>query len=396
MTTNNNVIKMTDLDLSDKKVLIRADLNVPLEDGKVVSDQRIVAALQTIRLAISGGGRVILLSHLGRPEEGIISEKYSLAPIALYLSTLLDAKVRFIRDWLDGVEVAQGEVVLCENVRFNVGEINNSRELSKRMAVLADIFVMDAFGAAHRAQASTEGVARYAPIACGGSLLIKELDALSRSLRAPKRPLVAIVGGSKVSTKLMVLDSLSSVVDHLILGGGIVNTFIAAAGHKIGKSMHEGELVPKARRLLTEAEKRNTNIPLPSDVIVAKTCTASAETAVKTLNEISDDDLILDIGPKTALNFADMIKAAGTVVWNGPVGVFELPPFSGGTRELAVAVGESQAFSIVGGGDTLAAVEAFNVTDKISYLSTGGGAFLEYLEGRTLPAVAILEERAIS
>ena len=258
------------------------------------------------------------------------------------------------------------------------------------------IFVMDAFGAAHRAQASTEGVARYAPVACGGSLLIKELDALSRSLRAPKRPLVAIVGGSKVSTKLRVLDSLSSVVDHLILGGGIVNTFIAAAGHKIGKSKHEGELVPKARRLLNEAEKRNTNIPLPFDVIVAKTCTASAETAVKTLNEISDDDLILDIGPKTALNFADMIRAAGTVVWNGPVGVFELPPFSGGTRELAAAVGESQAFSIVGGGDTLAAVEAFNVTDKISYLSTGGGAFLEYLEGRTLPAVAILEERATS
>ena len=396
MTTNNNVIKMTDLDLSDKKVLIRVDLNVPLEDGKVVSDQRIVAALQTIRLATSGGGRVILLSHLGRPEEGIFSEKYSLAPIALHLSTLLDVEVRFISEWLDGVEVAQGEVVLCENVRFNVGEINNSRELSKRMAALADIFVMDAFGAAHRAQASTEGVARYAPVACGGSLLIKELDALSRSLRAPKRPLVAIVGGSKVSTKLRLLDSLSSVVDHLILGGGIVNTFIAAAGHKIGKSMHEGELVPKARRLLNEAEKRNTNIPLPFDVVVAKTCTASAETAVKTLNEISDDDLILDIGPKTALNFADMIRAAGTVVWNGPVGVFELPPFSGGTRELAAAVGESQAFSIVGGGDTLAAVEAFNVTDKISYLSTGGGAFLEYLEGRTLPAVAILEERATS
>ena len=394
MTTNNNVIKMTDLDLSDKKVLIRADLNVPLADGKVVSDQRIVAALQTIRLAISGGGRVILLSHLGRPEEGIFSEKYSLAPIALHLSTLLDVKVHFISDWLDGVEVAQGEVVLCENVRFNVGEINNSRELSKRMAALADIFVMDAFGAAHRAQASTEGVARYAPVACGGSLLIKELDALSRSLRAPKRPLVAIVGGSKVSTKLMVLDSLSSVVDHLILGGGIVNTFIAAAGHKIGKSMHEEELVQKACRLLTEAEESNTNIPLPCDVIVAKTCTASAETAVKTLNEISDDDLILDIGPETALNFAKLIRAAGTVVWNGPVGVFELPPFSGGTRELATAVGESKAFSIVGGGDTLAAVEAFNVTDKISYLSTGGGAFLEYLEGRTLPAVAILEERA--
>ena len=394
MIATDNVLKMTDLDLSGQKILIRSDLNVPLVDGKVGSDQRIRAALETINLATSQGGRIILMSHLGRPEEGVFSDEFSLAPIARHMSTLLNQEILFVTDWLDGIDVSKGEIVLCENVRFNVGELQNSKQLSKRMAALTDIFVMDAFGTAHRAQASTVGVARYAPLACAGPLLIKELEALGRSLRAPERPLVAIVGGSKVSTKLKVLESLTTVVDQLILGGGILNTFIAAAGYRIGKSMHEPELIPSARRLLSEAEKNKKRILLPIDLVVGKTCTASAKASIKEIGDIAHEDLILDIGPKTALKYTEIVKKAGTIVWNGPVGVFELPPFSEGTRKLAVAVGESQAFSVAGGGDTLAAVEAYNVANQISYLSTGGGAFLEFLEGRKLPSVAILEDRA--
>ena len=394
MTITDNLIKMTNLDLSDRKVLIRMDLNVPIDDGKVVSDQRILASLETIRAAVSAGGRVMLLSHLGRPEEGVFSETFSLAPIAICLSTLLGREIRLVKDWLNGVTVPQGEIVLCEYVRFNVGELNNSVALSKKMAALTDIFVMDAFGTAHRAQASTEGVARYAPISCAGPLLIKELEALRQALREPKRPLVSIVGGSKVSTKLTVLESLSRIADQLILGGGILNTFISAAGYRVGKSLYEETFIPEARRLLAQMGKGINKILLPSDVVVAKSCSVSADTAIKRINDISSDDLILDIGPETADNYGSMIRAAGTIVWNGPVGVFEFPPFSEGTRKLAVAVADSAAFSIVGGGDTLAAVEKYNVADQISYLSTGGGAFLEFLEGRHLPAVAILEERA--
>jgi phosphoglycerate kinase len=388
------LIKMADLDLSDQRVLIREDFNVPIGDGKVLSDQRILSALPTIRSALSAGGQLMLLSHLGRPKEGEFSEVFSLAPVAHYLSELLDREVRLARDWLDGVTLSAGDVVLCENVRFNSGERDNSIELSKKMAALTDVFVMDAFGAAHRAQASTEGVARYAPIACAGPLLVRELEALHQALKAPARPFLSIVGGAKVSTKLTVLESLSRFVDQLIPGGGIANTFLAAAGHDVGKSLYEKALIPEARRLLTQAETMGNSIPLPTDVVVAKVCAASADATTKQIQEVAKDDLILDIGPDTADNYASMIQSAGTIVWNGPVGVFELEPFCGGTRKLASAVARSRAFSIAGGGDTLAAVERYNVEGQISYLSTGGGAFLKFLEGRQLPAVAILEERA--
>jgi len=393
MIATENLVKITDLDLADRKVLIRADLNVPVENGRVISDQRIVSSMETIRMAVSNGARVILLSHLGRPNPGCVDEEFSLAPVADRLSKLLNRDIRFEKNWLDGIKVARGEVVLCENVRFNVGELENNTNLSKKMAALADIFVMDAFGTAHRAHSSTEGMFRYAPVACAGPLLIKELDALNRSFQAPARPLIAIVGGSKVSTKLMALDFLSKIVDHLIIGGGIANTFIAAAGYPIGKSMYEETLIPEARRLLTDAKKINKNIPLPIDVVVAKSCTPAASTMVKTLETVEDDDLILDIGPRTASSYSKLILEAGTIVWNGPIGVFEIPAFSSGTRALASAISNSQAFSIVGGGDTLAAVEMFDVAQKMSYLSTGGGAFLEFLEGRKLPAVTVLEDR---
>ena len=388
------LIKMADLDLSGQRVLIREDFNVPISDGKIVSDQRILSALPTIRSALSAGGRLMLLSHLGRPTEGEFSEVFSLAPVAHHLSELLDREVRLARNWLGGVTLSEGDVVLCENVRFNAGERDNSIVLSKKMAALADVFVMDAFGTAHRAQASTEGVARYAPIACAGPLLVRELEALHQALKTPRRPFLSIVGGAKVSTKLTVLESLSRFVDQLIPGGGIANTFLAAAGYDVGKSLHEKALIPEAQRLLTQAETRGNSIPLPTDVVVAKVCSASADTTIKQIQEVAKDDLILDIGPDTADDYASMIRSAGTIVWNGPVGVFEFEPFSDGTRKLAAAVARSRAFSIAGGGDTLAAVERYNVESQISYLSTGGGAFLEFLEGRQLPAVAILEERA--
>ena len=395
MIATENLVKITDLDLADRIVLIRSDLNVPLENGRVTSDQRIIASMETIRMAISSGAGVILLSHLGRPQAGLLDEKFSLAPIADRLSKLLNRDIRFERNWLDGIEISTGEIVLCENVRFNIGELENNINLSKKMATLADIFVMDAFGTSHRAHASTEGMFRYAPVVCAGPLLIKELDALYRSFQTPARPLIAIVGGSKVSTKLMALDFLTGIVDHLIIGGGIANTFIAASGYPIGKSMHEEDLIPEARRLLKDAKKNNKNIPLPIDVVVAKSCTAEASTMVKSLETIEDDELILDIGPRTVASYSELILEAGTIVWNGPIGVFEIPAFSVGTQALASAVGSSQAFSIVGGGDTLAAVEMFDLAQKMSYLSTGGGAFLEFMEGRKLPAVTVLEDRAI-
>lgn len=388
------IIKMTDLDLKGKRVLIREDLNVPLADGKVTSDTRIRAALPTIQHALDKGAKVMVMSHLGRPKEGEYDEALSLTPVAKRLSELLGVKVRLERDWLDGVAVADGEVIMCENVRFNPGEKKNDPALSKRMADLCDVFVMDAFGTAHRAQASTCGIGEIAPIACAGPLLVAELDALSRALGNPKRPLVAIVAGSKVSSKLTVLESLSTVVDQLIVGGGIANTFIAAAGHNIGKSLHEPDLIAEAKRLMAQAKARGGDIPLPTDVVIAEEFSASAEADVRNVDGVADGEMILDIGPDTAEMYAAILKTAGTIVWNGPVGVFEFDQFGEGTRVLAQAIAESPAFSIAGGGDTLAAVEKYGVADRISYISTGGGAFLEFLEGKTLPAVAMLEQRA--
>ncbi len=389
-----NILKMTDLDLAGKRVLIREDLNVPIADGKVTSDARIRASLPTIRQAMEQGAKVMLMSHLGRPEEGVYAEAFSLAPVADRLTELLGVKVRLEKDWLDGVELADGEVVLCENVRFNRGEKKNDDPLAKKMAALCDVYVMDAFGTAHRAQASTHGVAKHAPVACAGPLLAGELDALGRALEKPARPLVAIVGGSKVSTKLTVLESLSKVVDQLIVGGGIANTFIAAAGHGVGKSLHEADLIPEAKRLTEAAQARGGDIPVPSDVVVASEFSAQAEADVKAVSEIGNDEMVLDIGPDTAEAFAEYLRNAGTIVWNGPVGVFEFDQFGEGTKALAQAIADSPAFSIAGGGDTLAAVDKYGVAERISYISTGGGAFLEFLEGKKLPAVAILEERA--
>jgi phosphoglycerate kinase len=384
---------MTDVDMKGKRVLIREDLNVPVKDGKVTSDTRIRASVPTIRAALDAGAKIMLMSHLGRPNEGEYSEEASMKPVAARLGELLGRPVRVVKDWLDGVDLADGEVVLCENVRFNKGEKKDDPELARRMAGLCDIYVMDAFGTAHRAQASTHGVGVHAPVACAGLLLSAELDALGKALRNPARPLLAIVGGSKVSTKLTVLDSLSSKVDQLIVGGGIANTFIAAAGYPVGKSLYEAELVPEAKRLMEAAKARGGEIPVPTDVVCAKEFSESAAATVKKVADVTDDDMILDIGPETAARYADLIKKAATIVWNGPVGVFEIDQFADGTRTVSMAIAESPAFSIAGGGDTLAAIEKYGIGDSISYTSTGGGAFLEFLEGKTLPAVAMLEKR---
>ena len=388
------VLRMADLDLRSKRVLIREDLNVPVQSQQVTSDARIRAGLPTIEAARRAGARVMVMSHLGRPEEGVYDPEFSLAPVAARLSELLGVKVRLVREWLDGVDCEVGEVVLLENVRFHEGEKKNRDELARRMAALCDVFVMDAFATAHRAEASTHGVAKFAPLACAGPLLTSELEALEKALDAPKRPLVAIVGGSKVSTKLTVLENLLGKVDRLIVGGGIANTFLAAAGHPIGKSLHEADMVGVARELLARSRSSKVEIPLPSDVVVAKEFAASAEADVKNVDEVEASDMILDIGPDTADRFAAALKGAGTIVWNGPVGVFEFDQFGEGTRVIAQAVAESPAFSIAGGGDTIAAIEKYGVGEDISYISTAGGAFLEFLEGKKLPAVDVLERRA--
>jgi phosphoglycerate kinase len=391
-----SILRMTDLDLRGKRVLIREDLNVPVQAGVVTSDARIRASLPTIQHARNAGARVLVMSHLGRPEEGVYDEEFSLAPVAKRLGELLGVKIRLEKDWLGGVEVGAGEVVLLENVRFNKGEKKDQEDLAKRMAGLCDIYVMDAFGTAHRAEASTHGVARFAKVACAGPLLMNELIALETALESPKRPLVAIVAGSKVSTKLTVLESLLGRVDKLIVGGGIANTFLLAEGYGVGKSLVEAEMVDIARDLLQKSAQLKVEIPLPSDVVVAKEFAASAEADVKSVGNVAAEEMILDIGPDTAERFARMLRDAGTIVWNGPVGVFEFDQFGEGTRTLAQAIARSPAFSIAGGGDTLAAIEKYRVEDDISYISTGGGAFLEFLEGKKLPAVAVLEERAKS
>jgi len=385
---------MTDLDLKGKRVLIREDLNVPVKHGRVESDARIRAAVPTITAALDKGAAVMVMSHLGRPTEGEFSEEFSLAPVAGHLGGLIGREVPLIRSWLDGVEVAPGTVVMCENVRFNAGEKKDDESLSRKMASLCDVFVMDAFGTAHRAQASTHGVARYAPVACAGPLLVAELEALSRALECPARPLVAIVGGSKVSTKLTVLNALADKVDQLIVGGGIANNFLAAQGHPVGKSLYEPELVDEARALMAKAWARGAEIPVPTDVRVAGEFVETAAATVKQAGDVAADDMILDVGPDTAARYGELLRSAGTIVWNGPVGVFEFPAFAEGTRALAEAVADSEAFSIAGGGDTLAALDKFGIADRVSYISTGGGAFLEFLEGKTLPAVAMLESRA--
>jgi phosphoglycerate kinase len=389
------VVKMVDLDLAGKRVLIRQDLNVPLKEGVVADDTRIRASLPTIKQASEAGAKVMLISHLGRPSEGVYDEKFTLAPVASHLSTLLEQEVRLQKDWIDGIDIENGQVVLCENVRFNVGENADDPILSQKMAALCDVYVMDAFGTAHRAQASTHGVAKYAPIACAGLLLASELDALSKALENPARPMVAIVGGSKVSTKLTLLESLSKVVDQLIVGGGIANTFIAAAGHNVGKSLYEADLIETCNKLTAEAKERGADIPVPVDVICGKAFSEKAKATLMAASEVKDDDMIFDIGPDSASELAEIIKNAGTVVWNGPVGVFEFDQFGEGTKSIAMAIAESKAFSIAGGGDTLAAVSKYNISDDVSYISTGGGAFLEFLEGKKLPAVVMLESRAI-
>lgn len=389
-----NVLKMTDQDLASKRVLIREDLNVPIKAGLVASDARIRAALPTIRIGVEAGAKVMLMSHLGRPTEGEFESVYSLAPVAEHLSTLLNQPVRLVPDWLDVVDIEAGEVVLCENVRFNVGEKADDDALAQKMAALCDVFVMDAFGTAHRAQASTHAVAHYAPLACAGPLLAAELHALGKALENPTRPMAAIVGGAKVSTKLTVLESLSKVVDQLIPGGGIANTFIAAAGYPVGKSLIETDLIDQAKALIDEAAARGGEIPVPTDVVVGKAFSADTSAIIKPVTDVAEDDMIFDIGPETAARFARLMREAGTVVWNGPVGVFEFDQFGEGTRILGEAIASSGAFSIAGGGDTLAAIDKYNIAERISYISTGGGAFLEFLEGKTLPAVAMLERRA--
>ncbi|MDE2304979.1 MAG: phosphoglycerate kinase [Gammaproteobacteria bacterium] len=386
--------KMTSYALAGKRVLIREDLNVPIHDGAVGSDARIRAALPTIRLALEQRARVMIMSHLGRPEEGKFAEDASLAPVARRLGELLGVPVALKRDWLDGVEVAEGSAVLLENVRFNKGEKKDSDELARKMAALCDIFVMDAFGTAHRAEASTHGVAKYAPIACAGPLLVNELTALETALEKPARPMIAIVAGSKVSTKLTVLESLLAKVDGLIVGGGIANTFLAAQGRKVGKSLYEPDMLDICNRLLVQAKGRGIEIPMPTDVVVAKEFSARAEADVKPVADVADDEMILDIGPDSSEHLAKVLSAAGTIVWNGPVGVFEFEQFAEGTRSLANAIARSKAFSLAGGGDTLAAIEKYGVEESISYISTGGGAFLEFVEGKKLPAVEILEQRA--
>ncbi len=390
-----SVIKMTELDLAGKRVLIREDLNVPVKEGEVADDTRIRASLPTIEHAVKAGARVMLMSHLGRPQEGVYDKTYSLRPVADRLTTLLGRQVRLVTDWLDETPALKnGDVVLCENVRFNKGEGKDDDELAKKMAALCDVYAMDAFGTAHRAQASTHGVAKYAPVACAGPLLVAELEALRRALQEPARPMVAVVGGAKVSNKVIVLDTLLQKVDRLIVGGGIANTFIAAAGYNIGKSLYERDFVDEAKRLIERAQTRKVEIPIPLDVVCSKELSSTAVPELKKVTDIADDDMILDIGPETSATFVEILNRAATIVWNGPVGVFEFDQFSHGTERLSLAIAASRAFSIAGGGDTLAAIAKYKIADKISYISTGGGAFLEFLEGKTLPAVAVLEERA--
>lgn len=389
-----NVLKMSDLDLQGKRVLIREDLNVPVKDGKITSDVRIQAALPTIKLALEKGAKLMVMSHRGRPTEGVLTKNDSMQIVADYLNEVLDVPVRLVTEYLNGVEVNEGEVVLFENVRCNVGEKANDDRLSKMYADLCDVFVHDAFGTAHRAQASTHGVAKFAPVACAGPLLAGELEALGKALDNPARPMVAIVGGSKVSTKLTVLDSLSHIVDQLIVGGGIANTFIAATGHSVGKSLYEEDLMSEAKRLIEQAQSKGGDIPVPVDVVTGKEFAESAAAETKSVNDVAEDDMIFDIGPQSAEHLAKILKEAKTIVWNGPVGVFEFDQFGHGTEVIAKAIADSDAFSIAGGGDTIAAVDKYGIADKVSYISTGGGAFLEFLEGKELPAVAILEERA--
>ncbi len=388
------VTKMSAVDLANKRVLIREDLNVPIRDGAVSSDARIRAALPTIRAAMAAKARVLVMSHLGRPQEGVYAEEFSLAPVAKRLTQLLGVPVQLKKEWLGGVEVGPGEVVLLENVRFNKGEKQDSDELARRMAQLCDVYVMDAFGTAHRAEASTHGVAKFAPVACAGPLLVNELAALETALEKPARPLLAIVAGSKVSTKLTVLEALLGRVDQLVVGGGITNTFLAALGFKVGKSLYEPAMLDICKRLLEQSAKRGIAIPMPSDVVVAKEFSAKAEADVKNVDAVTDEDMILDIGPDSAEAISRLIAAAGTILWNGPVGVFEFDQFGEGTRTLATAIARSKAFSLAGGGDTLAAIEKYGIEESISYISTGGGAFLEFVEGKKLPAVDILEQRA--
>jgi phosphoglycerate kinase len=380
---------MTDLDLAGRRVLIREDLNVPVKDGAVTSDARIRAALPTIEAARDAGARVIVMSHLGRPTEGEFDPRFSMAPVADHLARLLGTPVQLVDDWRGGVDLADGGIALLENVRFNPGEKKDDEELARAYAALCDVFVMDAFGTAHRAQASTHGVAKHAPVACAGPLLAGELQALERALADPARPMVAIVGGSKVSTKLTVLEALSEKVDQLVVGGGIANTFLAAAGKPVGKSLCEHDLIPQAKALMAK-----TSIPLPGDVVTGKVFAEDAEATLKSADEVGDEDMIFDIGPEAAAEIATILSQAGTILWNGPVGVFEFDQFGAGTEALSRAIADSSAFSLAGGGDTLAAIDKYGIADRVSYISTGGGAFLEYVEGKTLPAVAMLEQRA--
>ncbi|HEY9130983.1 MAG TPA: phosphoglycerate kinase [Dyella sp.] len=389
-----SITRMSDLDLRGKRVLIREDLNVPIENGRITSTQRLDASLPTIKAARDAGAKVMVMSHLGRPKEGVFDEESSLAPVAKWLGDKLGSPVRLVRDYLDGVEVADGEVAILENCRMNVGEGKDDEALSKRYAALCDIFVMDAFGTAHRAQASTHGVIKFAPIACAGPLLSAELDALGKALENPARPLLAIVAGSKVSTKLQLLENLIGKVDQLIVGGGIANTFIAANGYGVGNSLYEADLIDAAKKVTKAAKARNADVPLPVDVVVAPEFSAHAPASVKPVDQVKDGEMILDIGPETAKQYAELIAKAGTVVWNGPVGVFEFDAFGHGTETLARAIAASKAFSIAGGGDTLAAVDKYGIEQDVSYISTGGGAFLEFLEGKELPAVAALKARA--
>ena len=390
-----SVIKMTDLNLKGKRVLIRSDLNVPVKDGKVTSDARITASMATINFALKAGARVMVTSHLGRPEEGVYSEENSLKPVADVIASKLGKPVRLIKDWVDGgFQVADGELVLLENCRFNKGEKKSTDETAKKYAALCDVFVMDAFGTAHRAEASTHGVAKYAPTAAAGILLTEELDALTKALLNPARPMVAIVGGSKVSTKLTVLESLSEKCEQLVVGGGIANTFLKAVGKNVGKSLCEDDLVPTAQMLIEKMKKRGANIPIAVDVVVGKKFDANEPAVLKNAGDVASDDMIFDIGPKSAKEIADIIMKAGTVVWNGPVGVFEFDQFGDGTKTIAMAIANTKAFTLAGGGDTIAAIQKYDIYDKVSYISTAGGAFLEFLEGKTLPAVEILEQRA--
>jgi phosphoglycerate kinase len=390
-----NVIKMTDLDLKGKRVFIRSDLNVPVKDGKVTSDARITASLPTIEFALKAGAKVMVTSHLGRPEEGVYSEENSLKPVADMMANKLGKLVRLVKDWVDGgFDVAEGELVLLENCRFNKGEKKSLDETSQKYAKLCDVFVMDAFGTAHRAEASTHGIAKFAPVAAAGMLLVEELDALTKALLSPARPMVAIVGGSKVSTKLTVLESLSEKVDQLVVGGGIANTFLKAAGHEVGKSLCEDDLVPTAQMLMEKMSKRGAAVPIAVDVVCGKQFDANEPAVLKDAGDVAADDMIFDIGPKSAKELADIIMQAGTVVWNGPVGVFEFDQFGDGTKTIADTIAKTKAFTLAGGGDTIAAIQKYDIYDQLSYISTAGGAFLEFLEGKTLPAVEILEQRA--